>query len=253
MDRLRRHLQLLYQAIEDPSVGNTAQLKDFITMTFPSSGWSALEFLPARHLPKAPLELLLQGFETDLAFLEGNFPIKDEAALENYATAVASTIGVLCLHLVFHHCAPVPPPDVQRRLVAAGATMGQALQYINMARDVAVDADLGRVYLPTTWLDEHGLSPEEVLEVPGGPRIEVMRRDLLQRAFRWYDETRGVMRLIPRPARAPMMVAVESYMEIGRVLREGTKGARRVPIGGRAATVPRSRRIWVAWRTMAGC
>ena len=250
MGQLRTHLGLLYKAIEDPGVGNTAQLKDFITMTIPSSGWSALEFLPAQHLPKAQFELLLHGFETDLVFLEGKFPIKDEASLEDYATAVASTIGVLCLHLVFHHCEPVPPPDVQRRLVAAGATMGRALQFVNMARDIAVDARLGRVYLPTTWLVERGLSPEQVLEQPTGARIEDMRRALLVRAFRWYDETRGVMQLIPRSARAPMMVAVESYMEIGRVLRE--RSARGAPIDGREATVPRSRRIWIAWKTMAG-
>jgi 15-cis-phytoene synthase/lycopene beta-cyclase len=52
------------------------------------------------------------------------------------------------------------------------------------------------------------------------------------------------MELIPRVARGPMVVAVESYMEIGRVLAEG--GLR---VEGKA-TVPMWRRLGVVWKTL---
>jgi 15-cis-phytoene synthase/lycopene beta-cyclase len=123
--------------------------------------------------------------------------------------------------------------------------MGIALQYVNIARDVATDAAIGRVYLPTSWLEEEGLSPKQVIEKPTGAEIERLRTRLLGKAFIVYEEARGAMANLPPEARAPMRVAVESYMEIGRVLSEKgykTKAGR--------ATVPKLRRIRVAWKAL---
>ena len=50
---------------------------------------------------------------------------------------------------------------------------------------------------------------------------------------------------LPDEARGPMRVAVESYMEIGRVIREEGFRVRE----GRA-TVPKRRRIMVAWKAL---
>ena len=38
--------------------------------------------------------------------------------------------------------------------------MGAALQYVNIARDISVDTNIGQAYLPLTWLDEEGLTLE---------------------------------------------------------------------------------------------
>ena len=50
-------------------------------------------------------------------------------------------------------------------------------------------------------------------------------------------------RKLPHPARAPMRVAVESYMQIGRELQ--TPGYK---VKAGRATVPVGKRLWVAWR-----
>jgi len=42
------------------------------------------------------------------------------------------------------------------------ADLGIAFQMTNVARDVVEDAEAGRVYLPTDWLREAGVPPEEV-------------------------------------------------------------------------------------------
>ena len=125
--------------------------------------------------------------------------------------------------------------------------MGIALQYVNISRDIAVDAKMGRVYIPTAWLAEEGLSPASVLKSPSGAAIDRIRQRLLDRAFEFYRESRLAIEELPQPVRGAMRVAVESYMEIGRVLRE--KG---YPVKAGKATVPKLRRIRVAWKAMMG-
>ena len=121
--------------------------------------------------------------------------------------------------------------------------MGIALQYVNIARDISVDASNGRVYLPTSWLKEQGLKPEDILKDPHSTRAEMLRQRLLDSAMAIYHESRGAIEELPSEARGPMRVAVESYVEIGRVLREPGYELK----AGRA-TVPKLRRIQVAWK-----
>jgi 15-cis-phytoene synthase/lycopene beta-cyclase len=222
---------------------------------FPPSSQSALSLLPTPFISSKPLYDLLAGFKTDLEFpaldrLMENamaFPIKEESDLELYASRVAGTIAELCLELVFHHSPTTAkmPQRNRERMVNAGGRMGIALQCVNIARDVATDAAIGRVYLPTSWLEEEGLSPQDVIDKPRGASIERLRTKLLGKAFIIYEEARSAMAHIPPEARAPMRVAVESYMEIGRVL--GEKGYK---TKAGKATVPKLRRIRVAWKAL---
>lgn len=124
--------------------------------------------------------------------------------------------------------------------------MGIALQYVNIARDIIRDAAIGRVYIPTTWLKEFGLTPQDVLARPSSLKIDALRERLLKKAFGEYKEAYSALARLPVDARAPMRVAIESYMEIGRVLRE----AGYVVKEGKA-TVPKLRRIKVAWKALS--
>lgn len=123
--------------------------------------------------------------------------------------------------------------------------MGVALQYINIARDISVDAKIGRAYLPLTWLDEEGLTLEAVIKTPQGTRIEKLRSRLLDRAFEIYEEARGAIEDLPDEVRGAIRVAVESYMEIGRVLRQEDYEVK----AGRV-TVPKLKRVRVAWQAL---
>ena len=186
----------------------------------------------------------MDGFRTDVEFKTcDETPIRDESDLELYASRVASTVGELCLDLVFFHTGQRANSAV---LYSAAKEMGIALQYINIARDVSVDADIGRVYLPQTWLKEEGLVCEDILENRSKAKqgIDRMRNRLLGKAFERYRASRPSMDMIPKQGKGPMIVAVESYMEIGRVLAEG--GLR---VEGKA-TVPAWRRISVVWKTL---
>lgn len=168
-------------------------------------------------------------------------PIHDESDLELYGDRVAGTVGQLCLDLVFYHTAHTANKPL---LYSAAREMGIGLQYVNIARDIAVDAKINRVYLPTSWLKEEDLTPEDVIARPFGPKIEMLRNRLLGKAFERYRVSRKPMDMLPNDARGAMMVAVESYMEIGRVLAEG--GQRRAF----KATVPLNRRVGVVFKTL---
>ncbi len=239
-------------AFLDIAYGSTETIKHvsvdiFVIETFPAQVQSALQLLPTSYLSSAPLYSLLKGFETDLEFSSqlSRHPIRTQADLETYAARVAGTVAELCLELVYHHVKTSASASERKSLAAAGGRMGIALQYVNIARDIAVDARIGRVYLPTSWLRENQLSPEDVLENPGGAKVDKIRSQLLDEAMSIYNETRGAIEELPSEARGPMRVAVESYMEIGRVLTEKNY---RIKAG--RATVPKMRRLRVAWHSL---
>ncbi|KAI0147518.1 hypothetical protein GGR57DRAFT_476742 [Xylariaceae sp. FL1272] len=246
IDKIKSYLDVAYapslREIEPEKVGT------FVAQTFPSPTQSAFKLLPVHLLPKEPLYGLLDGFETDLGFSHSEYPIENEADLQTYAHRVASTVGELCLWLVFHHIPTQLSEEDKTKLIQAALTMGHALQYVNIARDIQVDAEMGRVYIPTGWLKEEGLTPQDILANPRQPKVEDLRQRLLDLAFKEYSRSRSTMNLLPNEIRGPLIVAVESYMEIGRVLREKSGVPSKTKKG--RATVPRSRRMWVAWKNL---
>lgn len=274
ISKLSNHLDLVYKAKPGatPSV-QADTVQTYIYKEFPPSARSALELLPTALLPSAPLYGLLEGFKTDAKFGSsekgvGEFPIKNEDDLHRYGSQVAGTVGQLCLSLISHHSARAIDPALGKEIAGAAGRMGVALQYVNIARDIAVDTTMGRVYLPTKWLEEEGLTPNGVVVTITKSPVSLtgenvktkemilqligLRKRLLQKAFAIYAEARPTMDLLPIQSRRPMIVAVESYMEIGRVLLEKDDTAMVLTESGRPtrATVPKLRRLRVALRAM---
>ena len=224
-----------------------AQVHEFVDTTFPTSAKTTLDLLPTRYLSPQPLYDLLAGFTTDLNFASSDkpFPISDESSLQTYGSQVAGTVAELCLELVFRHTKGEIPKAQRERIIRAGGRMGIALQYVNIARDISVDAANRRVYLPTSWLNDVGLMPTDVLKDTSNVKIEQLRQRLLNSAFDIYSEAKQAIEELPADARGPMRVAVESYVEIGRVLR---KPGYKIKAG--RATVPKLRRLRVAWNAL---
>ncbi|ORY05472.1 Lycopene beta-cyclase [Clohesyomyces aquaticus] len=242
ISRLREFLKLAYS-----SEKTSDSLDECIRKNFPLPTQSALIQLPTSKLSRQPLEELLDGFDMDLSFSMATTspPIRSNSDLELYARRVAGTVAQMCLELIFFNHHSDLPAHEQKRVLQAGHRMGVALQYVNIARDISVDAKIGRVYIPATWMDEADMTYESVLNEPHGRKIETLRSRLLDTAFEVYNGARDAIEDLPIETRGPIRVAVESYMEIGRVLRQDGY----VVKAGRA-TVPKWRRIMVAWRTL---
>ena len=241
--KLKRFIDLAYR----PRPLRSSLVVDLVKETLPPQDHAALLLLPTSYLSARPLWDLCRGFEEDIQFVIGpdRFPIRTEQALTTYAAYVAGTVARLCIELVYHHTYTFSSQQEREDILQAGDQMGIALQLVNIARDIPTDAKMGRCYIPTTWLREKGLEPADVIKDPTGFHIEALRQRLLDRATTLYRRAKPAIEKLPPEARGPMRVAVESYMEIGRVLRTPGYQVKR----GRA-TVPKWRRVQVAWRAL---
>ena len=101
---------------------------------------------------------------------KGTFPIETERDLDRYSAYVAGTVGALILDLIFPHSYCERTPHMAE-IEDSGKEMGMAAQCVNIAQDIRRDAAIGRVYIPTTWLDEVGLLLGDVIRFPNAPVI----------------------------------------------------------------------------------
>lgn len=241
---LTKFLDLSYSTEASP---NLLSVDAFVRATFPEATRLTLLLLPTSYLPPDPLYDLLKGFQTDLHFSSSSlpFPILNEGHLKLYASRVAGSVAELCLELVFRYCEQSIEDARKTNIIQAGRQMGIALQYINIARDIDVDCRINRVYLPTDWLKDEDLTPEDVTHNSSTEKVEKIRRRLLKQAMAIYDETKSAIDRLPAESRGPMRVAVESYVEIGRVIDQPGYKMK----AGRA-TVSKIQRLRVAWKAL---
>ena len=64
--------------------------------------------------------------------------------------------------------------------------IGQALQLTNILRDVAEDAERGRIYIPQSLLEKHGVAESSVLNGKQSSNFENAARELADRAWAHY-------------------------------------------------------------------
>ena len=69
---------------------------------------------------------------------------------------------------------------------AYAENVGQALQLTNILRDVAEDAERGRIYLPQSLLEKHGVSEQSILDGEPSVGFENVARELADRAWAYY-------------------------------------------------------------------
>ncbi|KAF2724707.1 terpenoid synthase [Polychaeton citri CBS 116435] len=261
LQTLKTYLDLSYGHAEIAGDGQIRQARDanqgratlFVMQRFPPEAHLTLLMLPTDRLDKEPLYEMLKGFEMDLLFTSSSGPIKGEGDLDQYGARVAGTVALLCIQLVLYHY-PGTSDKKAKKLMLAGHNMGIALQYTNIARDLSADARLGRCYVPPPWLKKEKLTIEAFINglKQGGDdffakKVGIVRGRLLDRSFSFYEGSVKAIEELPSATRAPMRVAVESYMQIGRELRQPGYSVK----AGKA-TVPKWRRILVAYQALKG-
>lgn len=107
------------------------------------------------HLPLQPLHDLLSAFRQDV--LVRRYP--DRAAVLDYCARSANPVGRLMLALWQRQ---------EPESLAASDAICSALQLVNFLQDVALDAAIGRIYLPLDALARHGIEPGDVLALRAG-------------------------------------------------------------------------------------
>jgi len=94
--------------------------------------------------------------------------LADAAELDEYTYLVAGCVGEFWTRLGRRHVPAFSElPDAE--LMALGRQFGQALQLVNILRDLAADVAAGRCYLPADALAAAGLAPHTLLVQPLPP------------------------------------------------------------------------------------
>jgi 15-cis-phytoene synthase len=189
-------------------------------------------------LPRRPFEDLVDGVEMDLRVARYD----TFEALYEYCWRVASTVGLICLE-IFGYTRP------ESREYAVN--LGIALQLTNIIRDVGVDLERGRVYLPAEDLRRFDVTESDLR---AGRVTEGVRRLLAyqcSRARGYY--TRAHARLPPEDRRS--LVAAEIMRGIYQSVLDRIERAD-YDVFGEPIRVPRPRRAAIAasiWaRSLAG-
>ena len=128
-------------------------------------------------IPAAALHDLVDGGLQDTA----QDRYADFADLDGYCRRVAGAVGVACV-------AVYGSDDVER-----AATLGVALQLINIIRDVREDWELGRVYLPQDELAAYGVTEDEIAAGRTGPEWRALMAFQTSRARAHLGEGLGLL------------------------------------------------------------
>jgi phytoene synthase len=187
-------------------------------------------------IPVRYAEQLIEGVARDLEPGDVRYETFDELAA--YCYGVASTVGLMAMHIVGFRGEEAVPYAVR---------LGVALQLTNILRDVGEDLAVGRIYLPMSELRSFGLSEADLQNHVVDERWQAFIRFQVQRNRRLYAEALpGVALLDPR-GRFGIAAAAELYRGILDDIEahEGRVFDRRAHIGTRSK-LARLPGIW--WR-----
>jgi phytoene synthase len=155
-----------------------------------------------RHgIPQRYVEQLLDGVAQDLQ----PRPLQTFDDLAAYAYGVASTVGLMSMHIIGYAGAEAVPHAIK---------LGVALQVTNILRDVGEDWRAGRLYLPLAELEHFGLAPAAVGAATLDDRWRAFMRFQIDRNRRLYAEAWPGIRLLHRDGRLAVMAAADLYRGI---------------------------------------
>ena len=192
-------------------------------------------YLSLENADPAPAIALARALSHDT----GPVAINSESALLRYCHGVAGTVGLMMARTL----GATAPAAAWHAI-----DLGIALQLTNIARDTREDADHGRRYLPSTWLD---LPPASIRSEPEKVHQAALRA--LSLAESYYASGMAGLVYLPPESRRGIHIAATVYREIGNGLRR--QGAQRrtdrvvVPAWRKAWLIARSFVAPVPWGT----
>lgn len=153
------------------------------------------------HVPQRYAEQLIDGVARDLH--QTRYPTFEDLAA--YAYGVASTVGLMSMHIIGFAGSEAIPYAVK---------LGVALQITNILRDVGQDWQLGRVYLPQEELTAFGLSEADLAAGQVDARWRAFMKFQIERNRRLYAEAWPGMALLNREGRFAIAAAAGLYQAI---------------------------------------
>ncbi|WP_404380237.1 presqualene diphosphate synthase HpnD [Caenispirillum salinarum] len=148
---------------------------------------------------KADFLAIIEGMEMDA---RGPVRAPSLATFDHYCDCVASAVGRLAVKSF--GC-----PDGPGRRLADH--LGRALQITNILRDIAEDAEDGRLYLPRELLERHGIGCDDPKVVAADPHLPGVCRDLAGMARDHFAKASAAAAECPRRTVRPALVMGAVY------------------------------------------
>lgn len=180
------------------------------------------------ELPREIFEELLRGVESDLE----REPFESFEDVTRYCFRVASTVGILLVHLLGQRGA---------RALAYAEAMGIAVQLTNILRDVGEDAAAGRIYLAREDMRRFGVDAASLTANPTPDELRVLLACYAERARIYYERA---AELRPQEARAQLRPA-DAMGRIYRTLLDELQ-RRRFPHAQPSLRLSNARRLAIA-------
>jgi phytoene synthase len=182
-----------------------------------------------------PLELfeeLILGMEMDLSIKRYD-TLKD---LEKYCYRVASVVGLLSIRIFGYK------NDACKDYAYH---LGLALQLTNILRDVRVDAERDRIYLPLDVMRRYGVSEADILEGRYSENYFALAREIADRAGEHYRKARE---LLPKEDRRSMVAAELMGAVYWRLLKK-VEANRFNVFGPQTTRLSKPHKIFLIFRT----
>ena len=160
------------------------------------------------NIPLRLLDELIAGTTSDLKATPGDAPdtYATFADLYRYCYLVASVVGLVCIR-IFGYTDPAAEKLAEET--------GVAFQLTNILRDVAEDAQRGRVYLPLEDLAAHNVTLDSILHranaAPPASNERALLAEIGKRAETYYASAEKLLPLINRESRPALWVLVAIY------------------------------------------
>ena len=184
-------------------------------------------------LPRALPRDLIAGFALDAA----EWRPRTENDLYLYCYHVAGVVG--CMMALAMGVASEDEATLDR-----ACDLGLAFQLANIARDVGEDARAGRCYLPQDWLDEAGISANDLLAPEHRGKLGDLGARLAERAAAYEASARFGTPKLPFRSAWAVLAAADIYGAIARAVaalgprawdeRVTTSSAAKIGMMGRA-------------------
>jgi len=165
--------------------------------------------LPAFHdtvrrynIPTRYFLELIEGTEMDL--VKDRYANFDE--LYGYCYRVASTVGLVCIHIFGFDGSPEALQEAEYR--------GIAFQLTNILRDVAEDAERGRIYLPQDELARFGVTEAALLAGKPEPEFAAFIDYQVARARDYYVRSEPLADRIEGVSRPSLAAMTRIYREL---------------------------------------
>ena len=194
----------------------------------------AIADMVARHrVPHEYLFAVIDGVELDLHPVE----VATFGELDRYCYHVAGAVGLCCIHVWGFR----DDPAVKQLAIDCGL----ALQLTNILRDLAEDADRGRVYLPREDLDRFGYSVDDLQRRVRDHRFRDLMRFEVTRARTYYARGERLFDHL-EPSGQPILRAMLDIY--GGLLREIER--RDFDVFSQRVSLPKWKKLWYAGRAV---